>query len=60
MQINIGLEAGKRKKVANALSGLLADTYVLYVKTQNFHWNVTGLHFHSLHLMFDCIIPRCM
>ena len=39
--------------MTNGLSGLLADTYVLYVKTQNFHWNVTGSHFYSHHKMFE-------
>lgn len=42
-----------REKLATALSQLLADTLVLYVKTHGFHWNVTGRMFHSLHLMFE-------
>lgn len=41
------------QKVASELTHLLADTYLLYVKTQNYHWNVTGPNFHSLHLMFE-------
>jgi starvation-inducible DNA-binding protein len=41
------------QKVADELTHFLADTYVLYLKTQNFHWNVTGMEFHSLHLMFE-------
>ena len=41
------------KKIVNGLSHLLANTYVLYVKTQNFHWNVTGSHFYSYHKMFE-------
>ncbi|MBS1723183.1 MAG: DNA starvation/stationary phase protection protein [Armatimonadetes bacterium] len=41
------------KKVAEALSGVLADSYVLQVKTQNYHWNVVGPYFHSLHLLFE-------
>src|SRR5437867_362012 len=41
------------QKVADELTHLLADTYTLYLKTQNFHWNVTGPNFHSLHLMFE-------
>ncbi len=53
MQINIGIDANQRKEIANLLAGLLADTYVLYTKTQNFHWNVTGPQFHSLHKMFE-------
>jgi starvation-inducible DNA-binding protein len=39
--------------LANGLAKLLADTYTLYLKTQNFHWHVTGPHFHSLHTMFE-------
>lgn len=41
------------QKVVDGLRQLLADTYVLYLKTQNFHWNVQGMHFHSLHKMFE-------
>lgn len=41
------------KPVAEALKHVLADSYVLYLKTQNFHWNVTGPHFRSLHLLFE-------
>jgi starvation-inducible DNA-binding protein len=51
--VNIGIEDRSREDVANGLSTLLADTYALYLKTQNFHWNVTGPHFHSLHGMFE-------
>ncbi|MEO8402881.1 MAG: DNA starvation/stationary phase protection protein [Gammaproteobacteria bacterium] len=40
-------------KITEDLAKLLADTYSLYLKTQNFHWNVTGLNFHSLHSMFE-------
>lgn len=40
-------------KIAEQLGHFLADTYLLYLKTQNFHWNVTGPHFHSLHKMFE-------
>jgi len=42
-----------RQKVGEGLTHFLADTYVLYLKTQNFHWNVRGPHFHSLHLFFE-------
>ena len=52
MQPNIGIDEGKRKELAKGLSKLLADTYTLYLKTHNFHWNVTGPHFNELHLMF--------
>ena len=44
---------GKVEKLAKQLSALLADSYVLYLKTQNFHWNVKGAMFNSLHLMFE-------
>jgi starvation-inducible DNA-binding protein len=50
--IDIGIEAGDRARVAEGLSRFLADSYTLYLKTHNFHWNVTGPMFNSLHLMF--------
>ena len=50
--INIGINDGDRKKIAQGLSVLLADSYTLYLMTHNFHWNVTGPQFNSLHLMF--------
>ena len=53
MQPNIGIDEGNRKEIAQGLSKLLADTYTLYLKTHNFHWNVTGPHFNQLHLMFE-------
>lgn len=53
MKIDIGLSETERKDICAGLSKLLADTYTLYLKTQNFHWNVTGPHFKSLHLMFE-------
>ena len=53
MQINIGIEEKDRKKIVEGLSHLLADTYSLYLKTHNFHWNVTGPMFNTLHLMFE-------
>lgn len=40
-------------EIVRALQVLLSDTYILYIKTQNFHWNVTGPHFGALHKMFD-------
>lgn len=52
-EINIGISADDRTEIANALSRLLADTYTLYLKTHNFHWNVTGPMFQTLHLMFE-------
>ena len=53
MNINIGLSETQRNEIAGSLSRLLADTYTLYLKTHNFHWNVTGPHFSSLHLLFE-------
>jgi starvation-inducible DNA-binding protein len=53
MEINIGIETAQREKIAQGLSRLLADTYTLYLKTHNFHWNVTGPMFNTLHLMFE-------
>lgn len=51
--IDIGLEPESREAIAQGLSCLLADTYTLYLKTHNFHWNVTGPMFSTLHLMFE-------
>lgn len=51
--INIGLGETDRTEIAGGLSRLLADTYTLYLKTHNFHWNVTGPMFQTLHLMFE-------
>ena len=53
MKIDIGIKEGDRAKIAQGLSRLLADTYTLYLKTHNFHWNVTGPLFNTLHLMFE-------
>jgi starvation-inducible DNA-binding protein len=53
MKIDIGIEEAKRKEIAGGLSRVLADTYTLYLKTHNFHWNVTGKMFQTLHLMFE-------
>jgi len=50
--INIGISGADRKKIAERLERMLADTYTLYLKTHNFHWNVTGPMFQTLHLMF--------
>jgi starvation-inducible DNA-binding protein len=52
-QIDLGIQPGQRKAVAEGLSRVLADTYTLYLKTHNFHWNVTGPMFQTLHLMFE-------
>ena len=53
MKIDIGIPEAQRKKIAEGLSRLLADTYTLYFKTHGFHWNVTGPMFNTLHLMFE-------
>jgi starvation-inducible DNA-binding protein len=50
--INIGIAEKDRRKIADGLSRMLADSYTLYLKTHNFHWNVTGPMFQTLHLMF--------
>ncbi|RYE57549.1 MAG: DNA starvation/stationary phase protection protein [Sphingobacteriales bacterium] len=53
MNIDIGINEQDRQAISNGLSKLLADTYTLYLKTHNFHWNVTGPMFQTLHLMFE-------
>jgi starvation-inducible DNA-binding protein len=53
MQIDIGIPEKDRENIAKGLSKLLADTYTLYLKTHNYHWNVTGPMFNTLHLMFE-------
>lgn len=53
MNIDIGIEANKREEITSGLSRVLADSYTLYLKTHNFHWNVTGPMFQTLHLMFE-------
>jgi starvation-inducible DNA-binding protein len=50
--IDIGISGGERAKIVKGLAALLADSYTLYLMTHNFHWNVTGPHFNSLHQMF--------
>ena len=53
MEPNIGISAEDRQAIADGLSRLLADSYSLYLKTHNFHWNVEGPLFNTLHLMFE-------
>ncbi|WP_369583164.1 Dps family protein [Kingella oralis] len=53
MSINIGMTEQQRQTIAQGLSKVLADTYTLYLKTHNYHWNVRGPMFHSLHTMFE-------
>jgi len=50
---NIGLNDDQRKKVTDLLNEVLADLSVLYIKTRNYHWNVTGIHFQMLHDFFE-------
>lgn len=50
--LDIGISTKDRQQIANGLSALLADSYTLYLMTHNFHWNVTGPDFNSLHIMF--------
>jgi starvation-inducible DNA-binding protein len=52
-KIDIGIDEGERAAIASALSRLLADSYTLYLKTHNYHWNVTGPMFQTLHVMFQ-------
>ena len=51
--VDIGLSEESRQQVADSLSHLLADTFTLYLKTHNYHWNVTGPHFAALHALFE-------
>jgi starvation-inducible DNA-binding protein len=53
IDINIGIAEKDRQDIAEGLARLLADTYTLYLKTHNFHWNVTGPMFGTLHQMFE-------
>ena len=53
MELNTGINKKDRETIATGLSRLLADSYTLYLKTHNYHWNVTGPQFNTLHLMFE-------
>lgn len=53
MEINIGINQSNRQAIAHGLSRLLADSYILFLKTHNYHWNVTGPMFQALHTMFE-------
>ncbi|MDJ0908027.1 MAG: Dps family protein [Woeseiaceae bacterium] len=53
MELNIGINTEDREKIAAGLSRLLADSYTLYLKTHNYHWNVEGPMFNTLHLLFE-------
>ncbi len=53
MSIDIGIPEAQRREIAAGLERLLADSYTLYLKTHNYHWNVKGPMFNTLHLMFE-------
>ena len=53
MELDIGIDKSRREAIAAGLSRLLADSYTLYLKTHNYHWNVTGPQFNTLHQMFE-------
>ncbi|MBA2560404.1 MAG: DNA starvation/stationary phase protection protein [Propionibacteriales bacterium] len=53
VDVSIRIADSDRSSIADALSQLLADSYTLYLKTHNYHWNVTGPHFGALHAMFE-------
>lgn len=53
MKTSIALEQNATEQIAQGISQILADTYITYLKTQNFHWNVVDERFHSLHEMFE-------
>lgn len=53
MDVNIGISKKDRAAIADGLSRVLADSYTLYLKTHNYHWNVTGPMFQTLHLLFE-------
>lgn len=53
MKLNIGIDETHRKAIVEGLSHFLADSYTLYLKTQSYHWNVTGPHFTLLHQLFE-------
>lgn len=53
MELHIGLSEKHRQEICLGLGRVHADTYAVYLKTQNFHWNLTGPEFYSLHLLFE-------
>ena len=53
MEIKIGLSVQSRQSISSGLATLLANTYTLYLTTQNFHWNVSGMEFFNYHLLFE-------
>ncbi|MBV6669928.1 DNA starvation/stationary phase protection protein [Xanthomonas euvesicatoria pv. alangii] len=53
LHIDIGIKDSDRKQISDGLARYMADAFTLYLKTHNFHWNVTGSMFNSLHTMFE-------
>ncbi len=53
MEVNIGIDGKDRRKIAAGLARLLADSYTLYLKSHNYHWNVEGPMFNTLHSLFE-------
>jgi len=53
MELDIGIKKNSRKKISDGLKCFLADTYMLYLKTQNFHWNLVGPNFYALHILLE-------
>ena len=53
MHIDIGIGEAERREISEGLSRLLSDTYLLYIRTHGYHWNVTGPQFNTLHVMFE-------
>jgi len=53
MKVNIGIDKAHRTRISEGLSRLLADSYMVYLKSHNYHWNVTGTLFHPLHAQFE-------
>jgi starvation-inducible DNA-binding protein len=53
MDVNIGIDSKDRENIASGLARILADSYTLYLKTHNYHWNVEGPQFNTLHALFE-------
>ncbi len=53
MEIDTGIKKSSRKKISEGLKHFLADSYMLYLKTQNFHWNLVGANFYSFHILLE-------
>ncbi len=53
MEVNVGISEQNRQVIAEGLATFLANTYAVYLKTQNFHWNLTGVEFYPMHILFE-------